>query len=115
SITDAGREELQRWLESPTPEPTEVRDLGLLKLYFSGLTSPARIRRLAEERIALHQARLAAYEGLAEAMTRFDRLRPHQIPIRMGFLHEQACIDFWQSVIDDPPAVPKVKRRLTGQ
>src|SRR2546430_109560 len=84
SITEAGHKELQRWLESPTPEPTEVRDLGLLKLYFSGLTSPARIRRLAEERIALHRGRLAEYEGLAEAMTRFDRLRPHQLPIRLG-------------------------------
>lgn len=83
TITDAARKELQRWLEEPTNEHPEVRDLGLLKLYFSGLTSPARIRRLAEEQIALHQERLAEYDVLAEGMARFDKLRPHQVPIRM--------------------------------
>jgi hypothetical protein len=29
----------------------------------------------------------------------------------MGYLFEQAIISFWQSVLDDPPAVPR--RRLT--
>jgi DNA-binding PadR family transcriptional regulator len=111
SITDAGREELQRWLEAPTNEHPEVRDLGLLKLYFSGLTSPTRIRTLAEEQIALHQERLAEYDGLAEAMTQFDKLRPHQVPIRMGYLFEQAVITFWQSVLDDPPTVGTSRTR----
>ena len=107
TITEAGREELQRWLEAPTQEHPEVRDLGLLKLYFSGLTSPARIRRLAEEQIAVHRERLAEYDGLTEQMARFEKLRPHQVPIRMGYLFEQAVITFWESVLEDPPVVPR--------
>ncbi|MEW6472130.1 MAG: PadR family transcriptional regulator [Actinomycetota bacterium] len=114
SITDAGREELQRWLEAPTKEHPEVRDLGLLKLYFSGLTSPARIRRLAEEQIALHRERLAEYDALAKEMTRFERLRPHQVPIRMGYLFEQAVISFWESVLEDPPAVSRRRTKAAG-
>jgi len=103
SITDAGREELRHWLESPSREQTEVRDLGLLKLYFAGLTSPERIRQMADEQIALHEERLAEYDALSEEMARYEHLRPHQVPIRMGYLHEQAWLAFWQSVIDDPP------------
>ena len=112
SITDAGREELRHWLESPSREQTEVRDLGLLKLYFAGLTSPERIRQMADEQIALHEERLAEYDALSEEMARYEHLRPHQVPIRMGYLHEQAWLAFWQSVIDDPPVTnPRTGRR----
>lgn len=111
SITDAGREVLQAWLEEPTREQPEVRDLALLKLYFSGLTTPARIRQMAEEQIALHQERLAEYDGLAADMAEFERLRPHQVPIRMGYLFEQAVIGFWQAVLEDPPAVETGRKR----
>jgi PadR family transcriptional regulator AphA len=114
SITDAGRGELRRWLESPTREHPEVRDLGLLKLYFSGLTSPARIRRMAEEQIALHEERLAEYDAIAESMAGFDKLRPHQVPIRMGYLFEQAVITFWKTVLDDPPTVGPDRRRRSS-
>lgn len=115
SITDAGREELQRWLEEPAREQPEVRDLALLKLYFSGLTTPARIRRMAEEQIALHQERLAEYDALAADMAEFERLRPHQVPIRMGYLFEQAVIGFWQSVLEDPPTVGQARRSKPGK
>ena len=115
TITETGREELQRWLDEPTREHPEVRDLGLLKLYFSGLTSPARIRRLAEEQIALHRERLAEYDSLAEEMAEFERLRPHQVPIRMGYLFEQAVISFWQSVLDDPPVVGRRRARTADK
>jgi PadR family transcriptional regulator AphA len=115
SITDAGRAELKRWLEAPTREHPEVRDLGLLKLYFSGLTSPARIRHLAEEQIALHQERLAEYDSLAEDMAGYKTLRPHQVPIRMGYLFEQAVISFWQSVLDEPPVVGRRRARTADK
>jgi PadR family transcriptional regulator AphA len=39
-LTPAGRKELRRWLEQP-PETFELRDEGLLKLFFSGAASPA--------------------------------------------------------------------------
>src|SRR5580765_5573226 len=34
-LTDRGRDELERWLSASTVEHTEVRDIGMLKLFFS--------------------------------------------------------------------------------
>jgi PadR family transcriptional regulator, regulatory protein AphA len=39
-ITAAGRDAVRDWLASPTPGKTEVRDPGLLKLFFGGLGTP---------------------------------------------------------------------------
>jgi DNA-binding PadR family transcriptional regulator len=105
SLTDAGRDVLRQWFDSPVHEQHEVRDLGLLKLVFAGLTDPARIRWLAEEQIALHRQRLAEYNLIISEWTSFSRLYPNQITVRMGQLHEQAYITFWQSILDEPPAM----------
>ncbi|MBD0283557.1 MAG: PadR family transcriptional regulator [Thermoleophilaceae bacterium] len=57
-LTDAGREELRRWLDRP-PERLELRDEGLLKLFFAGAAEPGKAveiidakRRLVEEKLA---------------------------------------------------------------
>ncbi|HEY2705185.1 MAG TPA: PadR family transcriptional regulator [Candidatus Dormibacteraeota bacterium] len=105
SLTEAGREVLRQWFDSPVHEQHEVRDLGLLKLVFAGLTDPARIRRLAEEQIALHRQRLAEYDLIISDWTSFSRLYPNQITVRMGQLHEQAYLTFWRSILDEPPAM----------
>ena len=105
TLTEAGRQVLRQWFDSPVTEQTEVRDLGLLKLVFAGLTDPDRIRRLAEEQIALHRRRLHEYEVIIEDFKSFEHLYPNQIPIRMGFLHEQAYVSFWQTILDQPPAM----------
>src|SRR5215469_9710706 len=34
TITDEGRAELEGWLREPAAEPPQLRDLGLLKLFF---------------------------------------------------------------------------------
>jgi PadR family transcriptional regulator AphA len=119
SITEAGREALKEWLEAPSVVQTETRDLGLLKLYFADLTTPERVRKMAEEQIALHKERLAEYDAFSAEMARYERLQPHQVPIRMGYLFEEAFITFWTSVLEDPPSLdpripsltePKAKR-----
>lgn len=105
SITDAGRAALQAWLEAPSATQTETRDLGLLKLYFADLTTPERVRQMAEEQIALHQERLAEYDAFSADMARYEKLHLHQIPIRMGYLFEEAFITFWTSILEDPPVL----------
>lgn len=105
SLTEMGRDALRQWFDSPVHEQHEVRDLGLLKLVFAGLTDPDRIRRLAEEQIALHRRRLAGYELITSGWTSLGRPHPNQVTVRMGQLHEQAYITFWQSIIDEPPAL----------
>jgi PadR family transcriptional regulator, regulatory protein AphA len=58
-LTDAGRGALQEWLE-PEPDPTfEVRDEGMLKLFFSDIGTPEqRIRNIRAMR-ELHERTLA--------------------------------------------------------
>ena len=64
ALTGEGRSELERWLREPTSEPPQLRDLGLLKLFFSNLTSESDVRALAEAQPATHRKRLAAYEAI---------------------------------------------------
>ncbi|HEY2769381.1 MAG TPA: PadR family transcriptional regulator [Solirubrobacteraceae bacterium] len=63
-ITEAGLAALQTWLESGQEPVYEVRDEGMLKLFFSSLTSPAQgvanIRAMRER----HEHKLAALRGL---------------------------------------------------
>jgi DNA-binding PadR family transcriptional regulator len=62
TITDAGMERLKEWLRRP-PEVSELRDEGLLKLFFSGVLERGEaaetLRRMRERRVALA-------DGLAE-------------------------------------------------
>ena len=37
TITNAGRQALREWLRRPARQPTELRDLGLLQLFFADL------------------------------------------------------------------------------
>ncbi|HEY1355386.1 MAG TPA: PadR family transcriptional regulator [Solirubrobacterales bacterium] len=56
TITDAGMERLKEWLRQP-PEMSEMREEGLLKLFFSGVLerdeASETLRRMREHRTAL--------------------------------------------------------------
>ena len=67
-ITPRGRKALQAWLAEPIGDGTEVRDLGLLKLFFAAAGSPDTVTRLAEEQRAVHEQNLAGYDALHEAI-----------------------------------------------
>jgi DNA-binding PadR family transcriptional regulator len=73
-LTDAGREELRSWLDR-TSARLEVRDEGLLKLFFADAAEPGRAaeiidakQRLMEEKVAT----LRAIEPLAAAIAPSD-------------------------------------------
>ncbi len=38
-------------------------------------------------------------------MARYEKLHLHQVPIRMGYLFEEAFITFWTSILEDPPSL----------
>ncbi len=57
-VTDQGREVAREWISAP-PEVFELRDEGLLKLFFAGVTDPARTPEIARER-AEHARGIAA-------------------------------------------------------
>jgi DNA-binding PadR family transcriptional regulator len=106
AITSAGREALETWLERPAGAPTELRDLGLLQLFFMDLASEEARLRLAREQLAIHRAKLAAYEGDARLERRGGPSAPGRRTVEhwrgatlpMGLLYERAAVDFWTSV-----------------
>lgn len=94
AITDAGLEALNEWLASPTREPAQLRDLGVLKLAFGSLASPDSREALRADQVAIHEGRLAGYEQYARMpMDRFLRAT-----LELGLRYERAALDFWRSV-----------------
>ena len=63
-LTNKGRQALEEWKAAPTEGFTELRDPGLLKLYFG-----ADVRAVAADQLELHRRKLADYEAMASAGT----------------------------------------------
>jgi PadR family transcriptional regulator AphA len=106
AITQAGRDALAKWLDRPHDEPTELRDLGLLQLFFSDLAPGGSERRLAERQLAIHRGKLAAYQEDTRLEQRpgvsrqGDRTAAHWRgqTLPMGVLYERAAVEFWEGV-----------------
>jgi PadR family transcriptional regulator, regulatory protein AphA len=105
-ITRAGHEALRAWLEQPADAPTELRDLGLLQLFFSDLAPAAARLRLAEHQLAIHGGKLSTYERDARlersgpSSGRGQRTVEHWrgATLPMGLLYERAALEFWTAV-----------------
>ena len=106
TITEAGREALRAWLARPARQPTELRDLALLQLFFADLESPTVRMAIADEQLSVHRAQLADYEAGREANGRPDGRGPtgrsvdqwRGVTLAMGLLYERAAIEFWAGV-----------------
>jgi PadR family transcriptional regulator AphA len=107
AITPSGTAALVDWLERPSGAPTELRDLGLLQLFFADQVSPEARLRLAEQQLAIHRAKLAAYQQ-DERLGRVPRKtgrgqrtaeRWRGETLRMGLLYESAAVEFWTRVV----------------
>ena len=108
TITPAGLDALRAWLGQPSREPTELRDPGLLQLFFADLGPPDARRAIAAEQLAIHRAKVAEYED-DQRLERGSRgagpgrrtdERWHGETVRMGLLYEHAAVDFWAGILD---------------
>jgi DNA-binding PadR family transcriptional regulator len=107
AITPAGSAALGDWLDRPSDAPAELRDPGLLQLFFADLTSAEARLRLAEGQLAIHRAKLAAYREDELQERRPDRPRRGQRTVEhwrgetlpMGLRYEAAAVDFWTDVV----------------
>jgi PadR family transcriptional regulator AphA len=57
-LTDSGRDELRRWLDQP-PERLELRDEGLLKLFFAVAAGPGKAGEIIDAKQRLMEQKLA--------------------------------------------------------
>ena len=106
TITVRGGAAIRAWLATPAREPTELRDAGLLQLFFADLGSTDDRRALAIAQLAIHRAALARYEddrrgdrglnGSDPAARTVEHWRGVTLP--MGLLYERAAVEFWEGV-----------------
>jgi PadR family transcriptional regulator, regulatory protein AphA len=99
TLTAAGRKALDDWLREPTSEQPQIRDAGLLKLFFGDGMSPDEITALARAQEEAHRARLAVYETTAATVTNPN----HAAVVRAGLLHERTFAEFWREISATPP------------
>ena len=104
-ITASGQAVLDTWLAEPTSEGTEIRDLGLLKLFFGQLSSKDDLVALAEAKRKGHVdelARLQALDGDIHGLAS----EAERATLDLGMRWEQLAIDFWAEIAADPPTGP---------
>jgi PadR family transcriptional regulator, regulatory protein AphA len=112
-ITGAGRAELRSWLADSGPIPFELRDVGLLKLFFADL-SPApeaselleAVRRRSQERVeTLAAIRPAAAEAAGQG-------KEHPLlTLELGIAFHQAMADVCARFAAEHPAA---QSRVSG-
>ncbi len=96
TLTDRGREALDEWRSTPTAELYEIRDAGLLRLFFDA--DPA---RLAPTQLEAHRENLRQLEEL------HGEVAPHvpegvRLALEAGIGHAREYVRFWTEVSKGP-------------
>ena len=100
AITDAGRRRVSEWLSEPVATHTEIRDLGLLKLFFAELAQPQAVLALAHEQATSQRAQLAYFEAILERYSDRPELAPRVLPAELGVRVSRAAAEFWEDVVE---------------
>jgi DNA-binding PadR family transcriptional regulator len=94
-ITPAGEVALDAWLRRPEPLPFELRDIGMVKLFFAdelpgddAAALRAQVRRRSAERVA----ELREIEPVARLTAEVGDSHP-LLTLRMGIAYHQALVD----------------------
>jgi DNA-binding PadR family transcriptional regulator len=90
-LTKVGLEALDRWRSEPTGELYELRDAGLLKLFFG-----ADPKKLAPPQLDAHTARLREYEELLERGREMGAPAGAIHAVEAGIGHEREYVRFWK-------------------
>jgi DNA-binding PadR family transcriptional regulator len=90
-LTKPGEEALERWRSEPTSDLYELRDAGLLKLFFG-----ADPNKLAPQQLEAHEERLREYEAQLEECLRMKAPAGTIHAIEAGIGHEREYVRFWK-------------------
>jgi DNA-binding PadR family transcriptional regulator len=92
-LAKAGEEALDRWRSEPTSDLYELRDAGLLKLFFG-----ADPRRLAPQQLEAHEEKLREYEAQLEQCLEMKVPEGIIHAIEAGIGHEREYVRFWSKL-----------------
>jgi PadR family transcriptional regulator, regulatory protein AphA len=90
-LTKPGEQALDRWRSEPTSDLYELRDAGLLKLFFG-----ADPKKLAPQQLTAHEGRLREYEAQLEECRRMKAPQGTIHAIEAGVGHEREYVRFWK-------------------
>jgi PadR family transcriptional regulator AphA len=92
TLTAKGRKALERWTAAPAEREWELRDPGLLKLFFGA--DPG---RLAREELGTHRRRLEEYERTRAEVDPNVPAGP-LLALEAGIGHEREYVRFWSKL-----------------
>ncbi len=95
-ITAQGQKALREWLAEPTDELTELRDPGLLKIFFGA--DPG---TLANQQLRAHRDKLAEYEEILE-LAGAELPAGMRLSVEAGIGHEREWVRFWGRLAGEP-------------
>jgi len=96
ALTTKGHKALADWISGPTVSFIELRDPGLLKLYFG-----ADPKAVAGEQLELHRRKLAEYEAFA-AQGSPEGAQGPWLALQAGLGHEREWVRFWEQLAGKP-------------
>ncbi|MGA8745223.1 MAG: helix-turn-helix transcriptional regulator [Solirubrobacterales bacterium] len=101
-LTRKGSDALVRWRSEASGELYELRDAGILKLYFGAEPS-----QLAKRQADAHKRKLGEYETRLAELKRVDAPRQVTLAIEAGIGHEREYVRFWSKLMSDAGATLK--------
>lgn len=93
-VTEAGQEELRRWLEEGPIAPERNRNLFLVRVFFGDRVSSARLETLLEEYEHGARERRDALAAIAERLAGRPQSRYPRATAMYGMRHAQATLDW---------------------
>jgi PadR family transcriptional regulator AphA len=93
-LTRKGTDALDRWRSEATAELYELRDAGILKLYFGG--DPA---QLAKRQVEAHERKLKEYKEQLADCRQADAPSQITLAIEAGIGHEREYVRFWSKLL----------------
>lgn len=116
AITELGQQAVRDWYDEPTTARREIRDLGILKLFFSDHAEPHQIEELIRTQTAVHTAILDELTAKRERYGEREDIGNRPITIELGLLFGQAMVEFWHSLrVREDGRVHRVAKESTNE
>jgi PadR family transcriptional regulator AphA len=101
-LTEAGEAAFREWARMPAQEISELRDEGLLKLFFSDPADRESIVTLAKAQVKVHEERIESLSQVRDEVS--DHASPAQMAtLELGLRWDRTAADFWAGVAERPP------------